>query len=227
MFDKYKDGAWQEPENTVQRYAAGAWTECEAAHRNINGAWEEVWSAIDVMYVYSCSLTNGQIEIKNRKRSFCFDMYEDREQQYGSLTCSGSIMFVIDGNWVNPTFSFDWFGGMNYCNNTYSQFFQSDMGTIGMSYRKANGSIITNGNAVKVGGQERDSSGWCLSYGSQSWKITDTVSQLRIVFTPRSDLTGTYWNGGAECEIYNVKIDGEQIGFTPDAESYSKSISDY
>lgn len=226
MFDKYKNGAWQEPENTVQRYANGAWQEAEASYRNINGAWEEVWSAIDVMYVYSCSLTNGTIEIANKKRSFCFDRFEDKEQQYGSLSGGGSIVFAIDGNWTNPKFTFDWNGGLNYCNNTYSQFFQGIMGTISISYKNASGSVITSGNVINVGGQYTDSSGWALSYGSSSTTLSGTISQIRITFSPK-DLTSTYWNGGMECEIYNVKIDGEQIGFTPDAESYSKSISDY
>ena len=46
MFDKYANGAWQEPENTVQRYADGAWQEAESAKRYISGAWEEIWSAL-------------------------------------------------------------------------------------------------------------------------------------------------------------------------------------
>lgn len=225
MFTTYKSGAEQEAE-IVARYENGAEVEAEAVYMVKDGAEEEVWSSMDVMYVYSCSIANGQIEIKNRKCSFCFDKYEDKEQQYGSLSGGGSIVFAIDGEWVNPTFSFDWIGGLNYCNNTYSQFFQGDMGTISMSYRKANGYTNTNATVVTVGGQERSSTGWVLSYGSKSWAITDTVAQLRITFTPKN-LDGTYWNGGAECEIYNVKINGEQIGFTPDAESYSKFISDY
>lgn len=43
-FDKYKDGAWQEPEDAVKRYADGAWEECEFAKRYISGAWQEVWT---------------------------------------------------------------------------------------------------------------------------------------------------------------------------------------
>lgn len=45
-FDKYANGAWQEPDNTVQRYADGAWQECESAKRYISGAWEEIWSSL-------------------------------------------------------------------------------------------------------------------------------------------------------------------------------------
>lgn len=44
-FDKYKDGAWQEPESGVKRYADGAWQDCESAKRYVDGAWQEVWTA--------------------------------------------------------------------------------------------------------------------------------------------------------------------------------------
>lgn len=45
-FDKYANGAWQEPDDTVKRYTDGAWQECESAKRYISGAWEEIWSSL-------------------------------------------------------------------------------------------------------------------------------------------------------------------------------------
>lgn len=52
-FDKYKNGAWQEPEDSVRRYEKGAWVDCDTAKRYKNGAWEEVWSNAKRMSVYS------------------------------------------------------------------------------------------------------------------------------------------------------------------------------
>ena len=49
-FDKYKNGAWQEPEEAVRRYENGAWVDCENAKRYISGAWEEVWASFKKTY---------------------------------------------------------------------------------------------------------------------------------------------------------------------------------
>lgn len=50
-FDKYKNGAWQEPEDSVRRYESGAWVECDNAKRYKNGAWEEIWASFKRMYL--------------------------------------------------------------------------------------------------------------------------------------------------------------------------------
>lgn len=49
-FDKYKNGAWMEPESGVKRYESGAWVDCDTAKRYKNGAWEEVWASFKKTY---------------------------------------------------------------------------------------------------------------------------------------------------------------------------------
>jgi hypothetical protein len=229
-FDKYKNGAWQEPEDSAYRYSNGAWQEAEAAYRNINGAWQEVWYSLPVMTVGECTLTNGQIDISDDKRSFNFDRFEDKEQNYGSLSGGGRIKFVLD---IEPTNSvnirFGWMGGMNYCSNNYSMFFQSRMGSISVGYTTANGSSTTLGS-ITVGGQEKNSTGWILSYGDFDKTATSSgspITQVYIILYPDDNSGSTYWNGGMECEIYSVYVNNEKVGFIPEAESYSKYISDY
>lgn len=59
-FNKYKNGAWQEPEDSVRRYENGAWTECESAKSYKSSAWEEVWTAFKRMYLVENGIaTNG------------------------------------------------------------------------------------------------------------------------------------------------------------------------
>ena len=62
-FDKYKNAAWQEPEEGVRRYDASAWTNCEAAKRYKNSAWEEVWSDIKIMTLESNTISGGYLSI--------------------------------------------------------------------------------------------------------------------------------------------------------------------
>ena len=57
-FNKYKNGAWQEPEDSVRRYENGAWTDCDSAKRYTNGAWTEVWSN-GIYYIKKGVLQSG------------------------------------------------------------------------------------------------------------------------------------------------------------------------
>lgn len=228
-FKSYKSDAWEDP-TINKRYEADAWTDCEFAKRYISDAWEEIWTSMRVMTVASSTLTNGQIEISDNKRSFSFERYEDKEQAYGSLSGGGYIEFRID---VEPksvlNVQLDWVGGLNYCNNTYSTFFQGSMGTIHVGYINSTGSSAILG-AITVGGQELDSSGWCLSYGEFDQSVTagsSPITQVYIRLYPEDKSGSLFWNGGMECEIYNVVINGEEVGFSPDTEAYSKFISDY
>lgn len=58
MFDKYYNGAWQEPDDTVRKNSNGAWEECEFARRVISGAWEDVWTNA-VRFLKNGVLLNG------------------------------------------------------------------------------------------------------------------------------------------------------------------------
>lgn len=52
-FDKYKDGAWMEPETIVGKHESGAWEDAEAVKRDIDGAWTEVWGNAKTLYLHT------------------------------------------------------------------------------------------------------------------------------------------------------------------------------
>ncbi len=92
MFDKYSNGAWQEPENTVQRYANGAWQECESAKRYVSGAWEEIWSALKFTGSKHTT-TTGFGGLSNGGECLFYLATQD----------SGYVEVWADGEFVNPT----------------------------------------------------------------------------------------------------------------------------
>lgn len=93
-FDKYKDGAWQEPEDTVKRYADGAWTECEFAKRYISGAWEEIWSALKFTGA-THTTTTGFGGLSTGSGGDCLF--------YLATQDSGYVEVWTEGEFVNPT----------------------------------------------------------------------------------------------------------------------------
>ena len=76
MLNKHKNGAWQEPENTIQKKANGAWETCEFARKEVDGAWEAVWEN-EVRYYY---FRNGAFEngasISVGAKNGVYDTYE-------------------------------------------------------------------------------------------------------------------------------------------------------
>lgn len=94
-FNKYKDGAWQEPESGVKRYADGAWTDCESAKRYKDGAWTEVWSGdTNIYYVKNGALANGASTTAGN----FFSVYD-------SVSTSGSNLVVTCNitTWTYPS----------------------------------------------------------------------------------------------------------------------------
>ena len=226
-FDKYKDGAWMEPEDAVRRYdtAKATWVECDKAQRNKDGAWQEVWSAIDVMRVNACTLTNGNIDISDDKQKFSFDKFEDIGQQYGSLSGDGYIEFVIEGAWTNPKVSILWQGGTNFWDSTTTYCYGLVAGSVGMWAETSTGSRQTHG-AVNIGEGHGGMSGMLLYDGTIDKTFSGNIARIGLKINVNAH-TGTYYYGMSEICIHYIKINDEPIGFSPEAEAYSKYISDY
>lgn len=91
-FDKYANGAWQEPEDTVRKYSNGAWEEAESAKRYISGAWEEIWSSLK--FTGSTHTTKTGFGGLSNGGECLFYMAEQD---------GGYVDVWADGEFVNPT----------------------------------------------------------------------------------------------------------------------------
>lgn len=103
-FDKYKDAAWMEPEDTVQRYEAEAWTDCDTAKRYKSEAWEEVWANTKLL---DCE------ETMSTAMMFANAKWEDNIWMWAEDD-GGYIYFFVDGEFTDPTISFVYEGGLQY-----------------------------------------------------------------------------------------------------------------
>lgn len=106
-FDKYKNGAWQEPESGVRRYDTDktAWVDCESAKRYVDGAWKEVWSAMKCMKELYCSsdITAYYLQSSSKgKYGWSVNFANTPNADYAT--------YYLEGEFVNPTFSFEYEG---------------------------------------------------------------------------------------------------------------------
>ena len=198
MFDKYKNGAWQEPENTVQRNASGAWTECEFARREISGAWENVWEAIQYMSELNYSLPSGSIvgyisSTSADKEGWAIWYFESGD------TDGGSVTYYIDGEFTNPSISFDYDGFFGYMNNGTQSY--SSVGSLDIYTRSTGGAE----NYTKTLDTIRVTEG----YESYSTTLNGIFNRVGFRFKFQNWNVSTNMSPQYLFNIYNILIDGK------------------
>ena len=196
MFDKYSNGAWQEPEDTVRKNVNGAWEECEFARRVISGAWENVWEAIKYMSQQNNTLPSGATVgyVTGGSTDKGWGIW-----YFGGDTGSGSVTYYLDGSFVNPSISFDYDGffvffpngNFNYATvgklelytrtTSGAESYTSAVNTINVQEGYENYSTTLNGNFNRVG----------FRFTFQNWNVQDSYSPQYMF------------------NIYNILIDGK------------------
>ena len=215
-FDKYKDGAWMEPEDSVRKNITGVWEDCDSVKRLIDGAWTEVWANIRYMIEKSNTITKGFLDINNDGNEFAFYRMQDVEVGYGSQSGGGTIIFYLDGSWTNPNISFDWEGGfIKKQSLTSDKWSRGTAGSIQYYARKTDGTEVT-GNLVQTVGSTLVDTNVMDEYGSYNGDLTGEFDRLGISIYI-SSYGGQYYNSTTTMKIYNLLFDGRKIRFPADS----------
>lgn len=198
MLTAYKSGAEQEAE-IVTRYANGAEQEAEGVYAYKNGAEEEVWSAIKWMKQLGNTL-------KVAEADYAHASWHDYEiwSVFGmDKNDGGTVTYYLEGDFTNPTLSFEYDGFYNYMTSSGTDRYVS-AGTIERYLRTKDGTESYYTIASSVNTVETDSQ----SYSSQLQGEFDRVG-IRI------DLAS--WSGGDSgsylsyfIDFWNFRIDGKE-----------------
>ena len=213
-FDKYKDGAWMEPEDSVRKNVSGAWEDCDSAKRVIDGAWAEVWANVKYMIEKSNTITKGILQIDNEGLTFYHYKIMDSEYGYGSQSGGGTIVFYLDGEWTNPTISFDWMGG--FIHKSTNNWVRISAGSISYYARKKDGTEVT-GQLVSTVGSTVTGTSVSDEYGSYSDELTGEFDRLGLSIYI-SSFGGNYVSSCMTMQISNLLFNGRKIGFPEDSE---------
>lgn len=214
MLNKPVDGAWQGIES-VNKPADGAWQECEAVCKPVDGAWVEIWSAVKYLIEKSSTLDNGTIYIQDKGLKFHFTKSEDYYDgtQYGDLGGTGDIIFYLDGEWTNPTISFDYEGGMSRSNSSGTTWYTATAGSISIYSRTTDGTEKTT-QAVDSVGSSAD-----VVDDSYSGTLEGTFDRLglSIHIAGYSSLTH-YYSAMLDLIVSNLKFNDTKIAFPASSE---------
>jgi hypothetical protein len=241
-FDKYKNGAWMEPESGVKKYVNGAWTDCETAKKYADGAWTDVWNNKLIMTQYLAGIyetnppTKGILQISDDGFTFNFIKIMGTDMDgsyYGTMSGGGYLGFYVYRDntglktWENPTVSFDWEGGF-ISKASDDSWRRISAGSITLeAYNAHNDSLGTSDDndpdvrvtieAVPTVGSTYTGSSVSDQIGSYNQTIEGSWTRLLIKIYI-SSFMGTYDNASLSLIIRNLKIDNQRIAFPESAE---------
>ena len=215
MFTKYENGAEVEIEE-VYRYENGAEVEAEAVYKYVDGAEEEVWYSAYKMEETKNTFTNGVLEVAGDYLDYYKVMYSDG----GSISGSGLIKFVTEGEWTNPTVKFNWEGGFVHWNSSFTNHIREKAGTISVTYTLSSGSSYEI--PVTVGTSASSSSGIEYNMGDFERTIEGDVVSIGVYISAEA-YTASYVDAILEIKLDNFSIDGKSVKF-PSESAFDKQI---
>lgn len=222
----YENGAFRDVDY-LRRYENGAWRDCEAAYRydNSTGAWIEVWSSME--YFSSVGLpTYGNIYVEPRRGEY-ISYTQDTNGTTGTMPVSGYIDLRLKGEWLKPTVSFDWEGGLFYWNTSYTRGYRTLAGNVSVTgrYNKSDGTenydffgSATVGSDASWPNQIEYDSGTVSYVGTNPYHVYHTI---RITISPSTSNT-RYFDASKEITVLNFFINGKQIGFPLELNDFHK-----
>lgn len=197
MLTAYKNGAEQEAE-TVTRYANGAEQEAEGVYTVKNGAEEEVWSAIKWLKELNNTLTVAECNYFGGSNG-----YRGWDVGGADENDGGYVTYYLEGDFTNPTLSFEYEGWYNY-ESTSGEDRYASAGSIERYLRTKSGSESYYEIVSSVDTSDTDSQ----SFSTQLQGEYDRVG-IRI------DLSS--WSGGNSgkyltyfIDFWNLRIDGKE-----------------
>ena len=215
-FDKYKNGAWMEPESSVKKYKDGAWTDCDSAKRYVNGAWTEVWTNMDIMGEEINTLTTGFLVVNDHGKELTYMKIMDTDPEYGSISGEGRICFLLKGPFVDPELKADWSGGFIY-RASDGTFNRVSAGTLYTVYQEiGDPTVWFTPTEIEVGSTRSN----CSEHASGSINLykTGEYAAVGFVIIPHS-FQGKFTNASLTITLNNVRFRKKyKVGFPESSE---------
>ena len=105
----YNSDAWGDIEDLKTPEVDNARQTAECAKIYQNDAWEEVWAAIKYMSLLECTFTNAEADYATSTSHdhMVWAIYSEKND-------GGYATYYLEGDFSNPTVSFDWYAFMYY-----------------------------------------------------------------------------------------------------------------
>lgn len=191
---------------------SGVRSEAQAVRIHNGTTWVDVWTSMKLMTLLSNSITKGTLYA-----------YEDGSMGYnksmfggsGSMSGGGTMVFYLDGEWVNPTITFDYDGNYMY-EASSGNYIAGSAGSIAIYHRvKGASSAGTTSVLSKIGTDISINDG--VERGTISKTLSGTYNRLGLSITIPS-YSGSYSYAVLALHIRELKVGSEKLGFPVSAE---------
>jgi hypothetical protein len=205
---------WTDIKSVMCPAVNGVRREAESVRIHNGTSWVEVWSNLKIMTLLSKNFTTGQGYTRDGGKAYSIDKIMFGSGN-GTISGSGSITMYLEGEFVNPTISFYYFGGFMYVVN--NMYYLRSAGSIS-AYHRVKGATSA-GTTTIMSSIGETKSGEYLNHdgGDVSKTLTGTYDRLGLTITV-SGYTGTFENGFLTIDISNLKFGTQSIGFPTSAE---------
>ena len=190
----------------------GVRPEAQAVRIHNGRAWIDVWTSLRLMTLLSNNITKGTLYVQtNGEMQYAKTMASGT----GTMTGGGTMVFYLDGEWTNPTVTFDYEGAMLYeaSSNVYAT---TSAGSISLYHRVKGGSTGTT-TVLSNLGKEYQGDDFNFEMGSASKILSGTYDRLGISITIKS-FSASYNYATMSVRVRNLKFGTQNIGFPMSAE---------
>ena len=186
--------AWTDTEDVQTPVISGARQQAEAVRVMVAGAWQDVWTAIQWMLELENTMTYASGGLGTGTGG----------TRKWVISCSqnegGLVTYYIEGNFVNPKVTFDWYGMFSYINSTGETVY-APAGDIDVYYRNTAGTAAYWHAVPNINAANGNNEG--------SYEITLSGTFDRVGFS----INLNSWNVSSPMywiEIWNFMIDGKE-----------------
>ena len=193
----------------------GVRSEAQAVRIHNGSSWVDVWSSLKIMTLLSNSITTGSLFVYDHGGIQYSKTYQGGT---GSLSGTGTLTCYLDGEWTNPTITFEYSGGALYdtSNNTWNI---RSAGTIS-AYHRIKGSSSTGTTTILSSvGATQTGNNVDYSSGSASKTLSGTFDRIGLQITINSYST-PYSFGSVIISLSDIKIGTQSIGYPESIEFY-------
>lgn len=185
----------------------GVRSEAQAVRIHNGSTWVDVWNSITYMSLISNSITKGMLSINSA------DAIQFSKTAGGSMSTmagGGTLVFSAEGEWVNPTITFNYEGGLLYevSSGTYAT---TTAGSISLYHRvKGSSSASTTAVVPKVGTDAINN--FYLDVGTVNKTLSGTYDRLGLSITIPA-YNGSYTFASLSLSINTVAVGTKKLGF--------------
>ena len=208
----YKNNTWVDVQGVKCPTVNGVRSDAQAVRVYRGGAWVDVWTSMKMMTLLSNSISKGTLYV-----------YDDGGIQFaksmmsgtGSIAGGGTMVFYLDGEWVNPTITFDYAGNYMY-EVSNGNYVAGSAGSISI-YHRVKGATSAGTTTVlsKVGTDISINDG--VERGTASKTLSGTYDRLGISITIPS-YSGSYSYAVLSLSVEELKVGTTKLGFPMSAE---------